>query len=95
MGAFSVSHWLIVLLVVLLLFGPKKISEMGKGLGQGLRNFKSGLNDEEATAGAASAAPPDEATPVASPLLDNAAVAPGKIEQQAPEPAGHTSGLTS
>jgi sec-independent protein translocase protein TatA len=50
MGALSVSHWLIVLVVILLLFGPKKISEMGKGLGQGLRNFKSGLTDEDAPA---------------------------------------------
>ena len=60
MGAFSVSHWLIVLLVVLLLFGPKKISEMGKGLGQGLRNFRSGLSEDDGadpTAQSASARP--------------------------------------
>ncbi len=47
MGAFSAAHWLVVLLVVLLLFGPKKLSEMGKGLGQGIRNFRSGLSEED------------------------------------------------
>ena len=47
MGSFSIWHWLIVLLVVLLIFGPKKLSEVGKGLGEGMKNFKKGLNDDE------------------------------------------------
>ena len=47
MGSFSIWHWLIVLLVVLLIFGPKKLSEVGKGLGEGMKNFKKGLNDED------------------------------------------------
>ncbi len=46
MGSLSISHWLIVALVVLLVFGPKKLSEVGKGLGQGVRNFKAGLAEE-------------------------------------------------
>lgn len=45
MGAFSISHWLIVMVVVLLVFGPKRLSEVGKGLGQGVRNFKAGLGE--------------------------------------------------
>lgn len=47
MGSFSIWHWLIVLLVVLLIFGPKKLSEVGKGLGEGMKNFKKGLNDDD------------------------------------------------
>ena len=47
MGSFSLVHWLIVLVVVLLIFGPKKLSEVGKGLGEGMRNFKKGIRDEE------------------------------------------------
>ena len=47
MGSFSIWHWLLVLLVVLLIFGPKKLSEVGKGLGEGMKNFKKGLNDDE------------------------------------------------
>ena len=50
MGSFSIWHWLIVLLVVLLIFGPKKLSEVGKGLGEGMKNFKKGLNDEDEAA---------------------------------------------
>ena len=39
------SEWIIIALVVLLLFGGKKIPELMKGLGKGVRSFKSGLND--------------------------------------------------
>jgi sec-independent protein translocase protein TatA len=39
------SHLLLILAVALLLFGPKKLGELGKGLGEGIRNFKAGLKD--------------------------------------------------
>lgn len=39
------SEWIIIALVVLLLFGGKKIPELMKGLGKGVRSFKSGLNE--------------------------------------------------
>jgi len=47
MGSFSLVHWLIVLVVVLLIFGPKKLSEVGKGLGEGMRNFKRGIREDD------------------------------------------------
>ncbi len=47
MGSFSLAHWLIVIVVLLLVFGPKRLSEAGKGLGQGIRNFKKGLEGDE------------------------------------------------
>lgn len=43
MGALSLTHWLIVGLVVMLLFGGKKLGEVGKGLGEGIREFKKGM----------------------------------------------------
>lgn len=46
MGSFSIAHWLLVIVVVAIVFGPKKFAEAGKGLGEGLRNFKKGLKDE-------------------------------------------------
>lgn len=47
MGGFSsMSHWLIVLLIVVLLFGAKKIPELAKGLGSGIKNFKNELKDD-------------------------------------------------
>jgi sec-independent protein translocase protein TatA len=42
-GAFSPFHWLVVLLIVLVIFGPKKLPELGKGLGTAIRGFKEGL----------------------------------------------------
>ena len=47
MGSFSITHWLIVLAVIVLLFGAKKIPELAKGLGQGIKNFKEAVNEEE------------------------------------------------
>jgi len=48
MGSFSTSHWLIVLAIVVLLFGAKKIPELAKGLGQGIKNFKKEMKDDKA-----------------------------------------------
>lgn len=47
MGGLSVSHWLIVLLVVFLLFGPGRISAVMGDFGKGLRSFRKGLTDED------------------------------------------------
>lgn len=47
MGTFSLAHWLVVGLVVLLLFGGRRIGDLGKGLGDGLRNFKKGLREDD------------------------------------------------
>jgi sec-independent protein translocase protein TatA len=43
MGEFSPFHWLVVLAIVVLLFGGKKIPEVMRGLGEGIRNFKEGM----------------------------------------------------
>lgn len=48
MGGLSIGHWLIVLVVVALIFGPKRFAEMGGGLGKGIKAFKKGIADEEA-----------------------------------------------
>ncbi len=47
MGGFSIWHLLVVLIVAMLLFGAGRVSEMGKGLGEGIRNFKKGLREDE------------------------------------------------
>jgi sec-independent protein translocase protein TatA len=57
MGSFSIWHWLIVLAVVLLLFGRGKIPELMGDVAKGIKNFKSGMaEDETAAADAAEAA---------------------------------------
>ncbi|WP_394850190.1 twin-arginine translocase TatA/TatE family subunit [Pendulispora brunnea] len=47
MGEFQPTHLLLVLFVALLLFGGSRVSALGKGLGEGIRNFKKGLQDDE------------------------------------------------
>lgn len=43
MGSMSMAHWLIVLVIVLLVFGPTRLASLGKGLGEGIRSFREGL----------------------------------------------------
>ncbi|MGE4397956.1 MAG: twin-arginine translocase TatA/TatE family subunit [Campylobacterales bacterium] len=47
MGSFSIWHWVVVLLIVLLLFGAKRIPELAKGLGSGIKNFKNAVKEDE------------------------------------------------
>ncbi len=44
-GLMQPMHLLVILVIALLLFGPNKLSELGKGLGQGIKNFKDAVND--------------------------------------------------
>jgi len=46
MGEMSPIHWLIVLAIILLLFGGKKIPEVMRGLGAGVRSFKEGMQGD-------------------------------------------------
>jgi sec-independent protein translocase protein TatA len=43
MGAMSIGHWLIVLVVVAIVFGPKRLGSLGQGLGEGIKGLKDGL----------------------------------------------------
>ena len=45
MGSFSIWHWLIVLLVVVMVFGTKKLKNMGSDLGGAVKGFKDGMKD--------------------------------------------------
>jgi sec-independent protein translocase protein TatA len=47
MGGLSLSHLLIVLVIALIVFGAGRVSEVGKGLGEGIRNFKKGLREDD------------------------------------------------
>ena len=47
MGSLSIWHWLIVLLVVVLIFGTKKLRNMGSDLGGAVKGFKEGMKSEE------------------------------------------------
>jgi sec-independent protein translocase protein TatA len=47
MGSFSIWHWLIVLLVVVLVFGTKKLRNVGEDLGSAVRGFKEGMKGDD------------------------------------------------
>lgn len=51
MGSFSIWHWLIVLVIVLLIFGTKKLRNMGGDLGGAVKNFKEAVKEEGKTPG--------------------------------------------
>ena len=57
-GLFQPMHLLVILVIVLLLFGPKRLGEIGKGLGEGIRAFRQGVRDEKPP----ETKPPDDAT---------------------------------
>jgi sec-independent protein translocase protein TatA len=45
MGSFSIWHWLIVLLVIILVFGTSKLKNIGKDLGGAIKGFKEGMKE--------------------------------------------------
>ncbi|MFZ6733349.1 Sec-independent protein translocase subunit TatA [Undibacterium sp. Ji42W] len=47
MGSFSIWHWLVVLAIVVVVFGTKKIANIGPDLGKAVKGFKDGLKGEE------------------------------------------------
>ncbi|MEY2842696.1 MAG: hypothetical protein RI920_733 [Pseudomonadota bacterium] len=52
MGSFSIWHWLIVLLIVVMVFGTKKLKNIGSDLGGAVKGFKDGMKDGNAAADA-------------------------------------------
>ena len=47
MGSFSIWHWLIVLVIVVLIFGTKKLRNIGADLGNAVKGFKDGMKQED------------------------------------------------
>jgi sec-independent protein translocase protein TatA len=65
MGSFSLMHWMVVLLIVLLLFGAGKLPRVMGDFAKGIKAFKAGMKDEGEEA-AATPAPPQVPPPAAS-----------------------------
>lgn len=45
MGSFSIGHWVVVLLIVVMVFGTKRLKNVGKDLGEAIKGFKKGVHD--------------------------------------------------
>lgn len=75
MGTFSIWHWLIVLLIIVLVFGTKKLKNIGSDLGGAVKGFKDGVKDgsapAESTAATTPPATPPQQAPLAQPAGDN------------------------
>ncbi|WP_027995544.1 Sec-independent protein translocase subunit TatA [Simplicispira psychrophila] len=76
MGSFSIWHWLIVLLIVVMVFGTKKLKNMGSDLGGAVKGFKDGMRDGGATDS-------DAVTPPPSQVANQAAVDKTTIDVEA------------
>ncbi|HVP42812.1 MAG TPA: twin-arginine translocase TatA/TatE family subunit [Terriglobales bacterium] len=46
-GLFQPMHLLVILFIAVLVFGPKRLPELGKSLGEGIRGFKNAMNDDQ------------------------------------------------
>ena len=69
MGSFSIWHWLIVLLIIVLIFGTKKLKNIGTDLGGAVKGFKDGMRDGSTAADADKPAAPAQqvsSTPAAA-----------------------------
>ena len=73
MGSLSIWHWLIVLVIVMLIFGTKKLRNMGADLGGAVRGFKDGMRE--------GGEKPDANAPVANKTIEGEIK--GKTEQKA------------
>ena len=85
MGGFSLWHWIIVLVVVLLLFGRGRISDVMGDFGKGIKSFKAGLGEANEDKPATPAPPAAQIPPPPAP---EAAPAPAASETPSNTPSG-------
>lgn len=85
MGSFSIWHWMIVLVIVLLLFGAGKLPNVMGDIAKGVKAFKAGLKDED------EAQPPVATTAQAPAQAPPAAINPAPAQSATPQPTATTS----
>ena len=77
MGSFSIWHWLIVLLIVVMVFGTKKLKNIGSDLGGAVKGFKDGIKEGGQT-------PPSDTTATPAPqVTQHGAADKGTIDVEA------------
>ncbi len=83
MGGLSIWHWLVVGVIILLLFGKGRFSEMMGDVAKGLKSFKKGMSEDEEAAAAKAAAPPPRLSDAKT--VDSAPVERTRDADSAPE----------
>ncbi|HEX3972938.1 MAG TPA: twin-arginine translocase TatA/TatE family subunit [Stellaceae bacterium] len=76
MGSFSLMHWMIVLLIVLLLFGAGKLPRVMGDFAKGIKAFKSGMKEEDSDE---AVVPPKQQVPPPSPTASASTVQPEHV----------------
>ncbi len=87
MGGLSISHWLIVLLVVVLLFGARRLPDTARGLARSLRIFKSEIADDDAAKVRQEAAGDEQPQPLPWPKVEAARPDAAAVPSQQAKPA--------
>ena len=83
MGSFSITHWLILLVVVVVVFGTAKLKNAGKDLGGAVKGFKEAVKDEETSHARNNRSLDHEnSTPVANTQIDNTEISPVTTDDQ-------------
>ena len=70
MGSFSIWHWIIVLVIVLLIFGTKKLRNIGSDLGGAVKGFKDGMKAD------------DDKKPAATPIASTGTTIEGEVKEK-------------
>lgn len=78
MGSFSIWHWLIVLVIVMLVFGTKKLKNIGTDLGSAVKGFKDGMKD-----GGTADAPATPGTPAQQVVTNHAKADANTVDVEA------------
>lgn len=79
MGEFSLTHWLIVIAILLIFFGPSRLPGLGKSIGEAIKGFKDGISPDEQKNNQAQSQPPP-----APPAQLNQPTASSQQPQQSP-----------
>jgi len=86
MGSFSIWHWLIVLLIVVMVFGTKKLKNIGGDLGGAVKGFKDGMKEGGHAPAAEDAATATATAQVTAPAAATATAAPASAAAPVPDP---------
>lgn len=70
MGSFSIWHWLVVLVIVLVLFGRGRVADIMGEFGKGLKSFKHGMKDEDEDSARRIEGPAHESKPAGEPVKE-------------------------
>jgi sec-independent protein translocase protein TatA len=92
MGSFSIWHWLVVAIVLLLLFGKGRFSEMMGDVAKGIKSFKKGMSEDEEAAASAHAAQQRRLAEGSAAQPHTIAPQPGDVPGAAAQPTGTAEG---